>query len=335
MKLTRLRLVGFKSFVEPTDFLIEPGLTGVVGPNGCGKSNLVEALRWVMGESSHKNMRASGMDDVIFSGSGNRPARNTAEVDAHHRQRRPHARPRPSTMPTSSKSRAASSASPARPTASTARRCAPATCSSCSPTPPPAPARRPWCARARSARSSPPSPRRAGASWRTPPASPGLHSRRHEAELRLKAAEDNLVRVEDVLREIDAQIDSLQQQGRQASRYQARRPRSAGRGPAATPSPVRSARRRPPPPSARSRRISTRSPSAPRAGRSRHRARRSRPMRCRRCARRRLPPPRPCSGSPTPATSSRRRSAAPSERRAELDRHIAELERDIAPRGAR
>ena len=54
MKLTRLRLLGFKSFVEPTDFLIEPGLTGVVGPNGCGKSNLVEALRWVMGETSHK-----------------------------------------------------------------------------------------------------------------------------------------------------------------------------------------------------------------------------------------------------------------------------------------
>src|SRR6188768_4335993 len=80
MKLTRLRLLGFKSFVESTDFLIEPGLTGVVGPNGCGKSNLVEAMRWVMGESSYKAMRASGMDDVIFSGSGGRPARNTAEV---------------------------------------------------------------------------------------------------------------------------------------------------------------------------------------------------------------------------------------------------------------
>src|SRR5947208_2187353 len=83
MKLTRLRLIGFKSFVEPTDFLIEPGLTGVVGPNGCGKSNLVEALRWVMGESSYKSLRASGMDDVIFAGSGNRPARNTAEVALH------------------------------------------------------------------------------------------------------------------------------------------------------------------------------------------------------------------------------------------------------------
>src|SRR5208282_409530 len=79
MKLTRLRLIGFKSFVEPSDFVIEPGLTGVVGPNGCGKSNLVEALRWVMGESSHKAMRAADMDDVIFSGSSGsttRPARN-------------------------------------------------------------------------------------------------------------------------------------------------------------------------------------------------------------------------------------------------------------------
>ena len=80
MKLTKLRLLGFKSFVEPTDFLIEPGLTGVVGPNGCGKSNLVEALRWVMGETSHKSMRAADMDDVIFSGNTGRPQRNTAEV---------------------------------------------------------------------------------------------------------------------------------------------------------------------------------------------------------------------------------------------------------------
>src|SRR5499433_315954 len=79
-KLTRLRLLGFKSFVEPTDFLIEPGLTGVVGPNGCGKSNLVEALRWVMGETSHKSLRAADMDDVIFSGTNNRPGRNNAEV---------------------------------------------------------------------------------------------------------------------------------------------------------------------------------------------------------------------------------------------------------------
>ena len=61
MKLTRLKIAGFKSFVDPVEFLIEPGLTGVVGPNGCGKSNLVEAIRWVMGESSYKSLRASGM----------------------------------------------------------------------------------------------------------------------------------------------------------------------------------------------------------------------------------------------------------------------------------
>src|ERR1700760_247685 len=76
----RLRLSGFKSFVDATEFRIEPGLTGVVGPNGCGKSNLLEALRWVMGANSAKAMRAEGMDDVIFGGSAARPSRNHAEV---------------------------------------------------------------------------------------------------------------------------------------------------------------------------------------------------------------------------------------------------------------
>ena len=80
MKITRLRLLGFKSFVEPTELLVEPGLTGVVGPNGCGKSNLLEALRWAMGETSYKSMRGTAMEDVIFAGSETRPARNRAEV---------------------------------------------------------------------------------------------------------------------------------------------------------------------------------------------------------------------------------------------------------------
>ncbi len=75
-----LRLTGFKSFVDSTDLLVEDGLTGVVGPNGCGKSNLVEALRWVMGETSAKQMRGSDMSDVIFGGTSSRPARNVAEV---------------------------------------------------------------------------------------------------------------------------------------------------------------------------------------------------------------------------------------------------------------
>jgi len=80
VQFTRLRLAGFKSFVDPTELLVEPGLSGIVGPNGCGKSNLVEALRWVMGETSPKSMRGGAMDDVIFAGTANRPARNIAEV---------------------------------------------------------------------------------------------------------------------------------------------------------------------------------------------------------------------------------------------------------------
>src|SRR6478735_772157 len=80
MRIKRLRLTGFKSFVEPADLRIEPGLTGVVGPNGCGKSNLLEALRWVMGEGSAKSLRGGGMDDVIFAGTASRPARDFAEV---------------------------------------------------------------------------------------------------------------------------------------------------------------------------------------------------------------------------------------------------------------
>lgn len=80
MRFRRLKLTGFKSFVEPAELRIEPGLTGVVGPNGCGKSNLLEAIRWVMGESSPKSMRGGGMEDVIFAGTANRPPRAFAEV---------------------------------------------------------------------------------------------------------------------------------------------------------------------------------------------------------------------------------------------------------------
>ena len=83
MHFSSLKLNGFKSFVDPTELLIEPGLTGIVGPNGCGKSNLVEALRWVMGETSAKQIRGSEMDDVIFSGTALRPGRNNATVELH------------------------------------------------------------------------------------------------------------------------------------------------------------------------------------------------------------------------------------------------------------
>jgi len=80
LKFTRLRLSGFKSFVEPTELFVEPGLTAVIGPNGCGKSNLFDAMRWVMGETRPSSVRGSEMDDVIFAGSSGRPARNVAEV---------------------------------------------------------------------------------------------------------------------------------------------------------------------------------------------------------------------------------------------------------------
>src|SRR5215217_3142417 len=218
MKLTRLRLVGFKSFVEPTDVLFAPGLTGVVGPNGCGKSNLVEALRWVMGESSHKNMRASGMDDVIFSGSGNRPARNTAEVTLtvdNAERLAPAAFNDAETLEISRKiEREEGSVYRINGREVRARDVQILFADAATGARSPALVRQGQISEIIAAK--PQSRRRiledaAGVA--------GLHARRHEAELRLKAAEDNLVRVEDVLRELDAQVDSLKKQGRQASRY--------------------------------------------------------------------------------------------------------------------
>jgi chromosome segregation protein len=218
MKLTKLRLLGFKSFVEPTDFLIEPGLTGVVGPNGCGKSNLVEALRWVMGESSYKSMRASNMDDVIFSGTNNRASRNTAEVamtiDNKDRTAPPAfndedrleiarriEREAGSTYRINGKEVRARDVQILFADASTGSR---------------SPALVHQGRIGEIIQAKPEQRRRvleeaAGIS--------GLHARRHEAELRLKAAETNLVRVEDVIKQLEGQIDGLKKQARQAIRY--------------------------------------------------------------------------------------------------------------------
>ena len=218
MKLTKLRIVGFKTFVEPTDVAIEPGLTGVVGPNGCGKSNLVEALRWAMGESSHKNMRASGMDEVIFGGSGSRAARNTAEVvlhldnagrvapaafnDADHIEiSRRIERAQGSHYRVNGREVRARDVQLLFADAATGARS-------------PALVRQGQISELIAAK---PQARRriiedaAGIA--------GLHARRHEAELRLRHAEENLLRVEDVLGEIDAQVEALRRQGRQALRY--------------------------------------------------------------------------------------------------------------------
>src|SRR5581483_5265721 len=214
MKLTRLRLLGFKSFVEPTDFMIEPGLTGVVGPNGCGKSNLVEALRWVMGETSHKSMRAAEMDDVIFSGTNNRPARNTAEVSMQIDNSKREApeqfnehdtlevarrieREQGSTYRINGREVRARDVMTLFADASTGSR-SPALVHQ---------------GRIGEIIQAQPEQRRlvleeaAGIS--------GLHGRRHEAELRLKAAEANLTRVDDVVKQLDTQIDGLRRQARQ------------------------------------------------------------------------------------------------------------------------
>jgi chromosome segregation protein len=217
MKLNKLRLLGFKSFVEPTDFQIEHGLTGVVGPNGCGKSNLVEALRWVMGETSHKSLRAAGMDDVIFNGTNNRPARNTAEVMLFLDNSDRSAPAQFNEHETLEVSRRIEREKGSL-YRSTAARCARATCSS---------VRRRLDRRALAAlvhqgrigeiiQAKPEQRRRvleeaAGVA--------GLHARRHEAELRLKAAETNLHRLEDVIGQLATQMDALKRQARQAVKY--------------------------------------------------------------------------------------------------------------------
>jgi len=218
MKLTRLRLLGFKSFVEPTDFLIEPGLTGVVGPNGCGKSNLVEALRWVMGESSYKSMRASSMDDVIFSGTNNRPARNNAEVAIsidNSMRSAPSAfndddkidiarrieREAGSTYRINGREVRARDVQILFADASTGAR-SPALVHQ---------------GRIGEIIQAKPEQRRRVLEEAAGVA--GLHARRHEAELRLKAAETNLLRIEDVIGQLAAQVDGLKKQARQAIRY--------------------------------------------------------------------------------------------------------------------
>ena len=218
MKLTRLRLIGFKSFVEPTDFAIEPGLTGVVGPNGCGKSNLVEAVRWVMGEASYKAMRAAEMDDVIFSGNTDRPSRNHAEVSVlvdNDDRKAPATFDDSETLEVSRRiMREQGSVFRVNGREVRARDVAMLFADASTGSRSPALVHQGRVGEIIQAR---PDQRRrvleeaAGIS--------GLHARRHEAELRLKAAEHNLARVEDVIGQLAAQVASLKTQARQAVRY--------------------------------------------------------------------------------------------------------------------
>jgi chromosome segregation protein len=218
MKLTRLRLLGFKSFVEPTDFLIEPGLTGVVGPNGCGKSNLVEALRWVMGETSHKSMRAAEMDDVIFSGTNNRPARNTAEVAIRIDNSKREAPAQFNEHDTLDISRRIEreKGSIYRINGNEVRARDVMTVFADASTGSRSPALVHQGRIGEIIQAKPEQRRRvleeaAGIS--------GLHQRRNEAEMRLRAAEQNLTRVEDVVNQLAGQMDALKRQARQAIRY--------------------------------------------------------------------------------------------------------------------
>ncbi|HEY6577712.1 MAG TPA: AAA family ATPase, partial [Rhizomicrobium sp.] len=218
MKFNRLRLSGFKSFVEPTELLIEPGLTAIVGPNGCGKSNLFDALRWVMGETRPTSVRGSEMDDVIFAGTAGRPARNVAEVILY----------------IDNTDRSATGACNEYDTIEVSRRIereagsvyringrdlrqrdiqiffADASSGAGS------------TAFVRQGQigllvSQKPLARRA--ILEEAAGIGGLHQRRHEAELRLRAAETNMARLDDVIRELDGQLQNLRRQARQAARY--------------------------------------------------------------------------------------------------------------------
>jgi chromosome segregation protein len=220
VQFQRLRLSGFKSFIDPTEFRIEPGLTGVVGPNGCGKPNLLEALRWVMGAASAKAMRGEGMDDVIFAGSAGRPSRNHAEValtidNADHTAPsqfnadsvlevvRRIDRGQGSTFRINGREVRARDVHLLFADASTGANS-------------PALVRQGQISELIAAK--PQNRRRileeaGGVS--------GLHTRRHEAELRLRAAEANLTRLEDVMRELDSSLSRLKREARQAEKFKA------------------------------------------------------------------------------------------------------------------
>ena len=218
MKFDRLRLSGFKSFVDPVDLDILPGMTGIVGPNGCGKSNLLEALRWVMGETSYKSMRGAGMEDVIFSGTNARPSRNHAEVvlmlDNAAREATAEFNDSDVLEVVRRIERDAGSAYRINGRDVRARD-----------------VQLMFADASTGARSNslvkqgqigeiinakPEARRRileeaAGIS--------GLHSRRHEAELRLRGAESNLEKLEDTITNLETQFRQLKRQARQASRY--------------------------------------------------------------------------------------------------------------------
>ncbi|MEM8787729.1 MAG: chromosome segregation protein SMC [Pseudomonadota bacterium] len=220
MHFTRLRLQGFKSFVDPTELVIAPGLTGVVGPNGCGKSNLLEALRWVMGENRASAMRGGGMEDVIFAGAAARPARNHAEVglllDNADRQAPPAFENSETLDIVRRITRDAGSVYKANGKEVRARDVQMLFADASTGAHSPALVRQGQISELINAK---PKARRrvleeaAGIS--------GLYQRRHEAELKLRGTETNLTRVDDVLEALTGQLALLERQARQAAKYRA------------------------------------------------------------------------------------------------------------------
>jgi chromosome segregation protein len=215
---SRLRLSGFKSFVDPTEFHIDPGLTGIVGPNGCGKSNLLESLRWVMGANSAKAMRGEGMDDVIFAGSGARPSRNHAEVSLTVDNSAGDAPARFGGAPILEVvrriDRGAGSTYRINGSEVRARDVHLLFADASTGANSPALVRQGQISELIAAK--PQNRRRileeaAGVS--------GLYGRRHEAQLRVRSAEANLLRLEDLARELDSGLNRLRREARTAVRY--------------------------------------------------------------------------------------------------------------------
>ncbi len=214
MKITKLRLTGFKSFVEPAELRIEPGLTGVVGPNGCGKSNLLEAIRWVMGESSAKSMRGGGMEDVIFAGTAARPQRDFAEVAIHIDRKEPDSDGDTQAEIIRRIERGAGSAYRLNGRDVRAKDVALLFADAATGSHSPALVSQ---GRISAIISAKPAERRqmleeaAGIS--------GLHVRRKDAEQKLRAAETNLTRLDDVIAEMEIRVAALRRQARAAERY--------------------------------------------------------------------------------------------------------------------
>jgi len=218
VQFNKLKLTGFKSFVENTELEIKPGLTGIIGPNGCGKSNLVEALRWVMGENSAKRMRSTGMNDVIFAGTDSRPQRNTAEViltvdNADHTAP---AELNDDELLEISRKIERDIGSVYKVNGKNVRMkdvqllFADSSIGANSPA---------MVSQGRVADMINAKPKQRRLVLEEAAGISGLHARRHEAELKLKGAETNLTRLEDVMGNMESQLENLKKQARQATRY--------------------------------------------------------------------------------------------------------------------